>query len=147
MESPDHLLAEAQRFGYVEAAGIWLRPVLNLPARQIGQVKETDEAALCYFAQRFRLLQAKVDSTLAGMDASENKGSFLMKLLHLQELLKSYEALGDFEELQRRLKAAEKSIGVTVAQNREKNLAIIWALFLRPRPYVKAWNGCRPAKR
>ena len=124
MESPDHLLAEAQRFGYVEAAGIWLRPVLNLPARQIGQVKETDEAALCYFAQRFRLLQAKVDSTLAGMDASENKGSFLMKLLHLQELLKSYEALGDFEELQRRLKAAEKSIGVTVAQNREKNLAI-----------------------
>ena len=68
MESTDHLLAEAQRYGYVEAGGVWLRPVLAQPARQIGLVKDTDEAALLYFAQRFETLRAKVDELLAKMD-------------------------------------------------------------------------------
>ena len=123
MESTDHLLAEAQRFGYVEAGGVWLRPVLAQPARQIGLVKESDEASLRYFAQRFALLQTKVDALLAKMDASENKGSFLMKALHLREQLLTYDGLGDFLDLHRRLTEAEAGIAVTVAQNREKNLA------------------------
>ena len=123
MEPTDHLLADAQRFGYVEANGVWLRPVLAQPARQIGLVKDTDEAALRYFAQRFGLLRTKVDTTLASMEASENKGSFLMKVLHLKEQLKTYEGLGDFEALQRQLVAAEEAMAATVAQNREKNLA------------------------
>ena len=123
MESSDHLLADAQRFGYVEANGVWLRPVLAQPARQIGQVKDTAEAALLYFAQRFGLLRTKVDTTLANMAASDNKGSFLMKVLHLKEQLKTYEGLGDFEALHRQLVAAEESMATTVAQNREKNLA------------------------
>ena len=123
MEPTDHLLAEAQRFGYVEAGGVWLRPVLAQPARQIGLVKESEDASLRYFAQRFASLHAKVDSLLDKMDASENKGSFLMKALHLKELLLTFDGLGDFEDLHRRLVAAEDSIAITVAQNREKNLA------------------------
>ncbi|MDQ2792773.1 MAG: DUF349 domain-containing protein [Bacteroidota bacterium] len=123
MEPTDHLLADAQRFGYVEAEGVWLRPALAQPARQIGQVKDTAEAALLYFAQRFGLLRTKVETTLANMVASDNKGSFLMKVLHLKEQLKTYEGLGDFEALHRQLVAAEEAMAVTVAQNREKNLA------------------------
>ena len=123
MESTDHLLAEAQRFGYVEAGGVWLRPVFAQPARQIGLVKESDEASLCYFAQRFALLHTKVDTLLAKMAASENKGSFLMKALHLREQLLSYDGLGDFVELHRRLTEDDEAIAVTVAHNREKNLA------------------------
>ena len=123
MEPTDHLLAEAKRYGYVEADGVWLRPVLGQPARQIGLVKETDDAALRYFGQRFEALRAKVDSLLAKMDASENKGSFLMKALHLKEQLLTYDGLGDFASLHRRLTEAEEAIGVTVAHNREKNLA------------------------
>ncbi|GAB2705644.1 hypothetical protein GCM10011495_23570 [Hymenobacter frigidus] len=123
MESTDHLLAEAQRFGYVEAGGVWLRPVFAQPARQIGLVKESDEASLCYFAQRFALLHTKVDTLLAKMAASENKGSFLMKALHLREQLLSYDGLGDFVELHRRLTEVDETIAVTVAHNREKNLA------------------------
>jgi hypothetical protein len=123
MEPTDHLLAEAQRYGYVEAGGVWLRPVLAQPARQIGLVKETDEAALRYFAQRFDTLANKVDALLAKIDASENKGSFLMKALHLKEQLRTFDGLGDFAALHRRLAEAEEAIGVTVAQNREKNLA------------------------
>jgi len=123
MEPTDHLLAEGRRYGYVEAGGVWLRPVLGQPARQVGLVKESDEAALCYFGQRFAAFSAKVDALLAKMDANENKGSFLMKALHLKEQLLSYDGLGDFGGLHHRLTAAEEAIAVTVAHNREKNLA------------------------
>ena len=123
MEPTDHLLAEAQRYGYVEAGGVWLRPVLAQPARQIGLVKDSDEAALCYFAQRFEAQRAKVDALLAKMDANENKGSFLMKALHLKQQLLTYDGLGDFAALHRRLTEAEEAIAVTVTHNREKNLA------------------------
>ncbi|HEX8330687.1 MAG TPA: DUF349 domain-containing protein [Hymenobacter sp.] len=123
MEPTAPLLAEAKRYGYVEAGGVWLRPVLGQPARQIGLVKETEDAALLYFAQRFDALHTKVDTLLAKMDASENKGSFLMKALHLKEQLPTYDGLGDFTALHRRLTEAEEAIAVTVARNREKNLA------------------------
>ena len=123
MEPTDPLLAEATRYGYVEAGDVWLRPVLGQPARQIGLVKESDDAALLYFAHRFEALRAKVDALLAKMEASENKGSFLMKALHLKEQLLSYDGLGDFASLHRRLVEAEESVAVTVARNREKNLA------------------------
>jgi len=123
MEPTDPLLAEAKYYGYVEAGGVWLRPVLGQPARQIGLVKESDDAALRYFALRFEALHDKVDSLLDRMEESENKGSFLMKALHLKEQLLTYEGLGDFDYLHRLLTEAEESIAVTVAQNREKNLA------------------------
>ncbi|WP_046244308.1 DUF349 domain-containing protein [Hymenobacter terrenus] len=123
MESTDHLLAEAKRYGYVDAGGVWLRPVLDQPARQIGLVKKTEDEALLYFRQRFEALRAKVDDLLTRMEASENKGSYLVKALHIKGLLRTYEGLGDFEELDRRLTEFEESMAVTVAQNREKNLA------------------------
>ena len=123
MEPTDHLLAEAQCYGYVEADGVWLRPVLAQPARSIGRVKESAEASLRYFAHRFAALRGKVDELLAKMDASDNKGSFLMKTLHLKEQLRSYDGLGDFAALHDRLSRAEEAIAVTVAANREKNLA------------------------
>ncbi len=123
MEPTDLLLAEAKRYGYVEAGGVWLRPVLAQPARQIGLVKKTDDAALLYFGQRFEVLRAKVDALLARMQASDNQGSFLMKALHLKGQLLTYDGLGDFAALHHRLAAAEEAVAVTVVQNREKNLA------------------------
>ena len=123
MEPIDPLLAEAKRYGYVEAGGVWLNPVLGQPARQIGLVKETGDAALLYFAQRYEAFRAKVDALLTNMDASENKGSYLMKALHLKEQLLTCDGLGNFANLHYRIVAAEDAIGVTVAHNREKNLA------------------------
>lgn len=123
MEPTDHLLAEARRYGYVEADGVWLRPALGQPARQIGLVKDSDDAALRYFSQRFETLRTKVDSLLEKMQASDNKGSFLMKALHLKEQLLTHDGLGDFTGLHRRLTEAEDAIAVTVVRNREKNLA------------------------
>lgn len=123
MEQQDHLLAEARRYGYVEGDQVWLRPFLDLPARQVGQVKESADASLLYFANRFETFRGKVEELLQKIDESENKGSFLMKALHLKEQVASYDGLGDFEALHRRLTEAEEAIKVTVARNREKNLA------------------------
>jgi Domain of Unknown Function (DUF349) len=123
MESPDHLLAEARRYGYVEGDQVWLRPLLSYPARQVGQVKESADASLLYFAQRFQLFRRKVEELLQKIEESDNKGSYLMKALHLKEQAGSYDALGDFEGLYHRLTEAEEAIKVTINRNREKNLA------------------------
>jgi len=122
MEQQDHLLAEARRYGYVEGDQVWLRPFMDLPARQVGQVKESADASLLYFANRFLTFQGKVEDLLQKIEESENKGSFLMKALHLKEQVASYDGLGDFETLHRRLTEAEEAIKVTVIRNREKNL-------------------------
>ena len=123
MESPDHLLAEAQRYGYIEGDQVWLRPLLDLPARQVGQVKDSADASLLYFAQRFSLFRTKVDELLQKIEESDNKGSFLMKALHLKEQVGRYDALGDFAAEHQRLSAAEQAINLTIGRNREKNLA------------------------
>ncbi|QNH62080.1 DUF349 domain-containing protein [Hymenobacter sediminicola] len=123
MEQQDHLLAEARHYGYIEGDQVWLRPFMDLPARQVGQVKESADASLLYFANRFETFRGKVDELLHKIDTSENKGSFLMKALHLKEQVASYDGLGDFEAIHRRLTDAEEAIKQTVARNREKNLA------------------------
>ncbi|GAA4391399.1 DUF349 domain-containing protein [Hymenobacter koreensis] len=123
MEQQEHLLNQARQFGYIEDTQVWLKPFMELPARQVGQVKDTPEAALVYFAQRFEAFRAKVDDLLARIDESENKGSFLMKALHLKEQIASFDGLGDFTALHNRLTEAEESIRNLVARNREKNLA------------------------
>ncbi|MBG8554380.1 DUF349 domain-containing protein [Hymenobacter guriensis] len=123
MESQEYLLAEARRYGYVEGEEVWLRAFMQLPARRVGQVKESADASLVYFAQRFELFRGKVEDLLRKIEEAENKGSFLMKAQHLKDQVASYDALGDFEALYRRLTEAEEAVKVTVNRNREKNLA------------------------
>lgn len=123
MEHPDHPLTEARRYGYVEDGGVWLRPTLGQPARRIGQVKDTDDDALRYFTQRYEAFRAKVDELLNRLETADNQGSYLMKILHLQEQSKQHDGLGDYETLHRRLREAEDQLKVSVARNREKNLA------------------------
>ena len=123
MELPDHPLTEARRYGYVEDGGVWLRPMLGQPARRIGQVKDTDDDALRYFAQRYEAFRAKIDELLDRLQSADNQGSYLMKLLHLQEQAKRHDGLGNYESLHGRLQQAEQELNVSVARNREKNLA------------------------
>ena len=123
MEPTDPLLTEAQRFGYVENGGVWRRPVLGQPARQVGQVKESADEALRYFARRYADFRAKVEDVLRQMAASDNPGSFLMKVLHLKEQTLTFEGLGDFEVLHQRLQQAEEEQRASIAENRARNLA------------------------
>ncbi len=124
MEPSDQLLAEARRYGYAEAGGVWLRPVLGQPARRLGNVRDSELAALGYFAQRYDDFRRKVEEVLNRLATSENQGSHLMKVLHLKELALTYDGLGDFETLHRRLSAAEADLKTGIARNREKNLAL-----------------------
>lgn len=123
MQHPDHPLTAAQRFGYVEEGGVWLRPVLGQPARRIGSVKGTEDDALRYFAQRYEAFEAKIADLLERLQSADNQGSYLMKLLHLQEQTKNHDGLGDYQVLHDRLRAAEEQLNQSVARNREKNLA------------------------
>ncbi|KAA3440090.1 DUF349 domain-containing protein [Rufibacter hautae] len=122
METKD-LSEEAHKYGYIEGNQVWLKPFMHFPARQVGEVKEVPEESLYYFANRFENFKQKVESLLEKIATSENKGSFLMKVLHLKEQIEKYDAIGDFESLHQRLSAAEEEIKEAIAKNRDKNLA------------------------
>ncbi|PRY10962.1 uncharacterized protein DUF349 [Pontibacter ummariensis] len=123
MENND-LLEEAKKYGFIQEQQVWLKPFMNYPARQVGEVKETEDDSLVYFAKRFEMFQGKVSNLLERIATSENKGSFLMKVLHMKEQVGNYDALGDFEEIYHTLSKAEEEINETIKQNREKNLSI-----------------------
>lgn len=109
-------------YGYAKDGKVFLKPTLGKTDRQIGEVKTTEEEALRYFANRFDLIKGKVTGMLSAMETAENKGSYLMQVLHLKETLTTFNALGPFESLQVLLEEAEQRIRVMVEGNRVKNL-------------------------
>lgn len=123
METKDYL-EQARKYGYVQDNQVWLKPFMNFPARQVGEVKEVEEESLQYFAYRFETFREKVNALLQKVAESENKGSFLMKVMHLKEQVEKYDALGDFETIYHQLSQAENEIKASISQNRDKNLAI-----------------------
>lgn len=127
MENKD-LLEEAKKYGFIQDNQVWLKPFMNFPARQVGEVKEVEEESLQYFALRFQTFQEKVNALIEKITVSENKGSFLMKVLHLKELVEKYDALGDFEAIFHQLTQAENEIKTAIGKNRDKNLTTKIAL-------------------
>lgn len=111
-------------YGYVRDGKVFLKPTLGQSDRQIGEVKTTDEEALQYFANRFDLIKNKVYHMLTAMETAENKGSYLMQVLHLKETLTTFNALGPFESLQVLLDESEQRIRVMIEGNRVKNLEL-----------------------
>ena len=127
MENKD-FLEEARKYGYVQENQVWLKPFLEFPARQVGEVKDVEDESLQYFAFRFETFREKVDALLAKVAESENKGSFLMKVMHLKEQVEKYDALGDFARIYHQLTQAENEIKATISKNRDKNLSTKVAL-------------------
>jgi hypothetical protein len=122
METKDYL-EEARKYGYVQDNQVWLKPFMGFPARQVGEVKEVEDESLQYFAYRFETFREKVNALLQKVTESENKGSFLMKVMHLKEQVEKYDALGDFEAIHHQLSQAENEIKASISHNRDKNLA------------------------
>src|SRR5688572_1626912 len=122
MENND-LLEEAKKFGFVRDNQVWLKAFMDYPERQVGEVKEVEDESLQYFAYRFTQFREKVESLIRKIEESENKGSFLMKVLHLKEQIGKYDAIGDFEALHKKLVAAENEIKAAISRNRDKNLS------------------------
>ncbi|MFD2246539.1 DUF349 domain-containing protein [Pontibacter ruber] len=120
----NNLLEEAKKYGFIQDQQVWLKEFMTYPARQVGEVKESEDDSLLYFAKRFEMFREKVNNLLERIATSENKGSFLMKVLHMKEQVGNYDALGNFEEIFYTLSTAEENINETIKQNREKNLSI-----------------------
>jgi hypothetical protein len=108
--------------GYAKDGKVYLKSSLGKPERIIGDVKAGEDEAVDYFVRRFDLIQKKVDSMLEAMEKAENKGSYLMQVLHLKDSLYSFNAIGPFEELKEKLEEAENQIKYLIENNRVKNL-------------------------
>jgi len=114
--------AERASLGYSKDAKVYLKSSLGKPDRIIGDVKASEAEAIDYFVRRFDLINNKVDAMISAMEKAENKGSYLMQVLHLKDTLFTFNAIGPFEELLEKLISAEAQIMELIEVNRVKNL-------------------------
>lgn len=111
-------------FGYIKDGKVFLKGFLGREDREIGEVKGDEPSTLRYFEARFTQLQEKVSQLKAAIQENQNKGSFLMKLIHLKESLFESDALGDFTSLIAELEEQEAFLVEIIQGNRSKNLEI-----------------------
>jgi hypothetical protein len=115
---------ENHKYGFIADGKVYLKGFLDYPDRQIGEVRIDEESSLNYFVERFELVEKKVNDLEAEIENAENKGSYLMKLLHLKKTIPQFDALGDFEPLLERLNKREAELNQLIELNRVKNLEI-----------------------
>jgi hypothetical protein len=111
-------------YGYIKDNKVYLKGFLNQPDRVIGEVKEDEASTIKYFEDRFTALLEKIDALKKDIEENQNKGSFLMKLIHLKDSLLEYDALGDFVPLIDDLEKIQVLLEDIIKKNRERNLEI-----------------------
>lgn len=115
-------------YGYIKGDKVYLKGYFEFKDREIGIVRETDEESLQYFVNRYEMAKKKVEDVQNSIHTAENKGSYLMKLIHMRTYLAQYNGLGDFPELFEMLNQMEDEIREYIEGNREKNYSIKTAL-------------------
>lgn len=115
---------ELRSLGYTKDGKVYLKSILGQPDRVIGDVKLGEQESIDYFIRRFELIRYKVNAMVDAMEKAENKGSYLMQVLHLKELLKTFNAIGPFEELLDKLEESEVKINELIESNRQRNFEI-----------------------
>lgn len=132
-------------YGYVIEDKIFLKGFLDYPDRQIGHVRESVEASLEYFEKRFEIAQEKVKNLEKLIEDAQNKGSYLMKLIHMRKYLAKFDGLGDYVALFQKLDDLEENLKELIAQNRVKNLEIKQALLQELKGIlenIEDWQVC-----
>ncbi|MGW8122251.1 DUF349 domain-containing protein [Roseivirga echinicomitans] len=129
---------EEKEYGFIKEGKVFRKAFLDYTDKEIGEVKETEEAAMHYYTERFALAQSKVNEVEEKINGTENKGSYLMKVLHLKETLHEFDAIGDYETLYGRLNLLEEQLNGFIRQNRLKNLEIKTALLAELDEAVKS---------
>ena len=120
---------EVSSYGYIKDDKIYLKGYYEFKDREIGLVRDgKQEQSMQYFVDRYDLAKGKIDTLEKEIEAAENKGSFLMKLIHMRTYLAKFNGLGDFPALYERLNELEDRIKVYVESNRQKNYEIKTAL-------------------
>ncbi len=111
-------------FALVKDNKIIRRGFLDFPDREIGEVRESPESSIRYFEDRFQIAERKVSELEKNIEESENKGSYLMKLIHLKDYLVKFDGIGDLENLYHRLENKEEYLKGIIQKNRLKNKEI-----------------------
>ena len=128
-------------FGSIEDNKIILNPWNEHPGRVIGEVREEGaEVAVEYFVNRFGELENKITELENTIENTDNKGSYLQKVLHLKDSLTKHDALGDYAALHERLVKWEVFLSEIIAKNRVRNTEIKHGLLEELREAVKIIN-------
>ncbi len=127
-------------FGYFKDGKLYLKGFLNYPDRAIGEVRTDEATTMQYYIRRFDIALRKVGELEKSVEEAENKGSYLMKLLHLREYLQKFDGLGDYIPLFDKLDELEKGLREMIAVNRDKNLEIKRALLVEGKEAISMPN-------
>lgn len=117
-------------YGYIKDGKVFLKGFLGREDREIGEVKEDKASTIHYFEARFEQIKDKVAKLKSDIQENQNKGSFLMKLIHLRDSLFTSDALGDFIPLIDALNEQEEFLNEIIQANRSKNLEVKKGLIL-----------------
>jgi len=121
---------ENKEYGYVLDGKIYRKAFMDFPDLIIGELKETEEQTLTYYKERFDLAVGQVEAVKSKIESNTNKGSFLMKVIHLKDTMHEFDAIGDFEGLYATLNALHTELDEYIEANRQKNLDIKTALLV-----------------
>ena len=128
-------------FGYIKAGKIYQSAWGEHPDREIGEVRDEDnEKSSQFFQDRFSDLENKIKEVTDKIDSTENKGSFLMKLVHLKENLSQHDGLGDYPSLLETLLKYESLVRDIILKNRVRNTEIKTALIEELKEIVEIIN-------
>ncbi|MFT6865798.1 MAG: hypothetical protein ACJA08_000623 [Cyclobacteriaceae bacterium] len=113
---------KGNKYGTIQGNKVILNGWGEYPDREIGEVKDDNpDHSFHYFEERYKELETKISDLEKTIEESINKGSFLMKLLHLKEVIPTHEGLGDYQSLLDKLLTMETLLQEVIAKNREKN--------------------------
>lgn len=118
----------SNEFGFCRDGKVFINTYLSYPEREIGFVRDSEQEALAYFVKRFDLAVSKVKGLSAEIEAAQNKGSFLTKVLQMKTYLIEFDGLGDFKPLLVELEKHEAYLKELIQANQVKNLEIKRAL-------------------
>ncbi len=124
-------------YAYIKDGKVFLKGYLDMPNRQIGEVKRTDEEAFQYFTNRYDIAVKKVTELEKEIDEAQNKGSYLTKLLQLRKRLLNFDGIGDFMPLLKKLDIKEAYLNGLIEVNQKNNLKIKRELLEDTRKYAK----------
>ena len=128
-------------FGYEKDGKLYLSGWADFPDREIGEVRDNDiQTSASFFVERYEDLKRKIDEVVTKIESAENKGSFLMKLLHLKERLPKHDGLGDYASLLDLISKYESLVTDIIKKNRERNSEIKAALIEEAKVAVEVIN-------
>ena len=134
-------------YAYVLDGKVFLKGYLEMPDRQIGEVKNTEEEAFQYFERRYEIAVSKVNQLEEEIENAQNKGSYLTKLLQLRKRLLNFDGIGNFIPLLDKLEVQEKQLVSLIEDNQHSNLEIKNALIEEAKPfeYSQDWMDAADA--